>query len=189
LDNSTQRHYLPAVRITPQDVISYCDKRWQHPSEEEAKAWLSKNRRSIAQLMRSHIEANMDNILDEATIDGYPDQVFDEQYSAVDRAISDAAGEYGETIGKDHYGSSEDCSQMLRAVSRLVENPSDVFMCIEYENEFGDDDACEVLDRTVTHRTKRVHINRDAGNLKVEIVESSTCIHGAEVFVLESEGA
>jgi hypothetical protein len=104
---------LPSVRITPENVIAFCKKRGQKPTEDEAEVWLSRHRKTIEEILKSVIEKELDQILNEAASEEYPDPAFDRQWRLIDDAVMAASDDYAQKIGKEHYGSSHTEAELL----------------------------------------------------------------------------
>lgn len=89
------RSSRPCVHITPRDVIACCKDRPQEPTLDQAKSWLSKNRRQLERQLRSIIKERMQDILAVMLWDEYFDPALNEQFFAVDAAIAAALGGRG----------------------------------------------------------------------------------------------
>lgn len=172
----------PSVRITPAEVVEFFDAQGQQPSLEDAERWLCRQKRCIEEMMGNVVRNNLQRILGEATVMGYPDPVFDRQYRDIDEAMQTASDEYGERIRMEPFSSAYEEREMLEVVRRMLAHQQKFMACIAYSQEFkkpGDDSE----DGDLTHCTKRVHISCDAGTVTAEVVAEDACDHGADVFV------
>ncbi|WP_353069614.1 hypothetical protein RBB75_03935 [Tunturibacter empetritectus] len=176
---------LPSTRITPLDVITYCKKRGQKPTVEEAEQWLSKQKKYIEGMMGNIIEDNLEKILDEATLRAYPDPIFDQRYRRIDDALTTAADDYGTQIDKEFCGSSHTEAEMIEVVRRSLLQLEKFTACIAYDLEFGT--PCESFkDKKVTHRTKRAHITIENGDVTAKVIEDDCSTHESGIFMPET---
>lgn len=175
---------LPSVRITPEDVISFCKKRGQKPTIEDAERWLVSQKKTIEGMMGNIIEENLGRILDEATLSAYPDPAFDRQYKAIDDALCNASEEYSEKIGKENYGSSHTEAEVIELVRRMMTQQDQFSACIAYNLEFGAPFK-NFKDQVITHRTNRAHITSENGKVTADLIADDSCDHGDDVFVPE----
>jgi hypothetical protein len=168
-----QRSSRPCVHINARDVIEYCKNYHTEPTHDKARSWLANNRRHLERAMRSVIKARMQDILDVALWDEYFDPALNEQFIAVDAAISSVLHDHGVAVGGEHNDGSYSEAHMKQVLEYLVSNPIAAKICLEYDNEF------RVLghERTISHRTDRVHLIREQGKLKAEVVHGSSCAH------------
>jgi len=144
---------LPSVRVTPEDVIKFSKTRGQKPTTEDAEHWLSRHRRVIEGMMANVIQESLEEILQEATLRGYPDPAFDRQYRAIDDAIIAASEEYGEKIGQETYSGIHKEAEMMALVRRLMEHQGLFKACIAFEVEYGVATKRSEVPK-ITHRTR-----------------------------------
>jgi hypothetical protein len=173
----------PCARITPADVVAYAlAQGQQEPSLEDAQRWLSHQRRCIKGMMNNIVQDNLETILSEAMCTAYPDPAFDKQYRLIDEAIFIATDEYAQSLGKEYCSSSYQEREMLEVVRRMLAQQDKLTACIEYSQEIGKVGK-NPEERVITHRTKRVHLNCEGGNVKAEVVVEDACQHGQDVFM------
>lgn len=186
LTGGRKKYGFPVVRITPNDVVSYCMKHRQNPSVQDAVLWLSRNRSDLEDAMRIAVERDLDWIFDDITLDNSPDPAVNEQLAILESLIFGAADRYASENGCNDYGSSVDSDELLQVVAYLVESPADRKVCIEYGYEFGPPFKSLEEQGDATHRTERIHIIRENGNLTVELIQSPKCGHDSSFFVPHS---
>ena len=172
----------PSVRIRPVDVIKFSQQQGQQPSIEDAERWLSSQRRRIEEMMSNLVRGNLEEILGQATSWGYPDPVFDKQFTEIDEAILNASDELGEKMNKEFHRSSCEVRDLHEVVRRMLAQQDKFVACIAYLHEFETRDE-SYEERVITHRTKRVHLTCESGKVKAELVVEDACEHGPDVFM------
>ncbi len=175
---------LPSVRLTPDQIFGTFRELGHRPTITEVEQWLLEHRRDIQEGMEKAVAEHLKEILEDAMLSGYPEVAFDQQYHAVDGAILDAAEAYATRVGREEHGNSHTETEMVSVIRRML-SQSRLSVCMAYEFEFAIPGAA-YDNRVITHRTRRVHLEKDGEIVTATLIEDDNCQHTNDVFLPES---
>jgi hypothetical protein len=172
---------LPCVQITTRDVISFCKEHSQTPAAKVARQWLLDHKRAIEREMREAIKEEIPNILDHVLFGGYVDPARDAHYQDFDGAVNAAMDDYAAKHGMELHGFSYHEKHISELLEHLLANPLEFRGCLEYNIDFCPRDAATTEENI--RRFNRVHVIRESGSLRAEVIGTDKCVHDDYVIV------